>query len=75
MNSSKFVASKRASNRNTLDGSLKCPVEVIELGGPLCPFRVICVEFVMFVNVRFQGDFGHSDIGWWLYAAIQGFAR
>jgi hypothetical protein len=27
------------------------------------------VEIVMFVNVRFQGDFGHSDIGWWLYAA------
>jgi hypothetical protein len=36
---------------------------------PACPFGVIRVEFVMFVNVRFQGDFGHSDIGWWLYAA------
>ena len=30
---------------------------------------IIRVEFIMFVNVRFQGDFGHSDIGWWLYAA------
>jgi hypothetical protein len=34
-----------------------------------CLVWVIRVEFVMFVNVRFQGYFGQSDIGWWLYAA------
>jgi hypothetical protein len=39
-----------------------------KVGSPR-PLWVMRVEFVMFVNVRFQGDFGHSNIGWWLYAA------